>query len=310
VGEGIIMGGRGGARKSKQGCNTEKARRKSQDQVPNQVYLCTKCEDGVEENQDCIECAFCKGWCHKSCTKLTEEKFKLLLKGGEEILWACEKCRDEDKQENKSRLEVKVDNLTKLMTGLMNRLVELEERRAESIVEVNIQQEVEKKVGEAFEEMKERESRKLNLILVNVPESEAETGEERQKEDIRQVKELVGKLEVQTGDLGLANPIRMGKRIIGKASKPRVLRITVKSEEAKKTLLAKANKLSEESVPKGKRVYISCDRTPKEREDYKKLREELLKRREEEPESNLQIRGGKIVRLGERKREDKVKKND
>jgi len=303
------MGGRATAKKSKQG---DKTRRKSQEQVPSHAYLCTKCEVGVEEDQDSIECGFCKGWCHKSCSKLSDEKFRFLVRGrGEEILWACENCREEDKQENKSRLEAKVDNLTTLMTSMLTRLVELEEKRSESNVEGKIQQEVEKKVSEAFEEMKERDSRKLNLILVNVPESEAETGEERQKEDIRRVEELVGKLEVQVADIGIANPTRLGHRVIGKASKPRVLRISVKSEEAKKTLLTKAKKLSDDSVPKAKKVYINSDRTLKDRQEFKKLRDELARRREEEPQSNLQIRrGGKIVKLGERRGAEKEKSEE
>jgi hypothetical protein len=73
------MGGRATAKKSKQG---DKTRRKSQEQVPSHAYLCTKCEVGVEEDQDSIECGFCKGWCHKSCSKLSDEKFRFLVRGG------------------------------------------------------------------------------------------------------------------------------------------------------------------------------------------------------------------------------------
>ena len=78
--------------------------------------------------------------------------------------------------------------------------------------------------------------------------------------------------------------------MIGKDKRPRMLRVTVRNEETKKKLLTNARKIE----GKGRdRVYINQDRTPKEREIFRKLREELMEKRKENPD--LVIRDNKIV---------------
>ena len=46
-------------------------------------------------------------------------------------------------------------------------------------------------MNEALEEMQEREKRRMNVVYVNVPESEADTPEERKKEDIEKIATIV-----------------------------------------------------------------------------------------------------------------------
>ena len=146
-------------------------------------------------------------------------------------------------------------------------------------------------MNEALEEVSEREKRKLNVIFVNVPECEGVTGEERQKGDLERVGDLVKQIvDIEKDEM--RNPVRLGAKVIGRSSKPRMLRVTVRSEETKRKLLSNAYKLSK-GVEGRNRVYINQDRTPREREEYRKLREELERRRRDEPD--LVIRGGKIV---------------
>ena len=62
---------------------------------------------------------------------------------------------------------------------------------------------MEKKVAEIFEEALEREKRKLNIIVSNLPESSKETPEERKKEDSDRVKTLVQKVsDIPEGAIG------------------------------------------------------------------------------------------------------------
>ena len=69
-----------------------------------------------------------------------------------------------------------------------------------------------------------------------------------------------------------------------------MLSVTMRNEETKKKLLTSARKIE----GKGRdRVYINQDTTPKEREIFKKLREELMEKRKENPD--LVIRDNKIV---------------
>ena len=95
---------------------------------------------------------------------------------------------------------------------------------------------MEEKVKEVMNEAREKERRKLNVILVNhlnVPESEGENAEERKKRELEQVKNITGKIaEVGRGDFW--DPIRLGVKTIGQESKPKILRVTVKNEDVKK----------------------------------------------------------------------------
>jgi hypothetical protein len=189
-------------------------------------------------------------------------------------------------------MEAKMDTMLEMMTALSLRVLKMEGERKESRVEERIEETVEKKVSEYMEEAKEREKRKLNVIVVNVPECESENAEERQKHDLEALSEMIAKVaDVTKEDLG--NPVRLGARVIGKKSKPRMMKVTIKSEEAKKKLMTNAHKLNVGVKEPSKRVYFNHDRTEKERADYRKLRAELDERRKEDP--SLVIRGGKIV---------------
>jgi len=269
----------------------EKERKRS---VPNVQWVCLECEEEIDEDvQDSIECGVCKKWCHKSCSQLKDERYRYLQNSGGEVLWGCQKCRDPaEKDTGSTRLEAKVDSIMQMMTKLVTRLVELEEERSKSKIEERIDETVERKVAEAMDESREREKRKMNVVFVNVQESEGETAEERKKRDIEKVVELVGKIS-DVGREEISDPVRLGGRTIGSESRPRMLRVTVRTEEAKKKVLMNARKLSEGKDARN-RVYVNQDRTPKEREDFRKMRDELERRKKEDPE--LVIRGGKIVK--------------
>ena len=277
---------------------------------PNACY-CLVCQDAVDDGP-AIECDRCKEWCHKGCTKLNAEYFKLLQRNENEILWVCAGCRESDKEHTgeRCRLEAKLDRMMKMMEDLTSRLLELEKERTVVSIDEKIEKQVEKKVNEWFVEEREKDKRKLNVIWVNVPESEGDTGEERQKNDLEKVARMVGGIsDVPAGDI--SEPLRLGRRDIGHGKKPRVLRVTVRTEEAKKKLLANAHKLNEGIKDSGKRVYVNHDRTEREREVFRRLRVELDEKKKDDPD--LIIRGGKIVKgreQGKNRQENAVKDKD
>ena len=257
-------------------------------------WTCLQCERVVDEEMDeTIECGLCKKWCHRKCSKLNDAKYKYLQEGGDEILWSCQKCRESDSVDTgRTRLEAKLDSMMEMMERMMRRVCELEEGKSEKCIREMIDESVKKEVQEAMNEEREREKRKLNVILVNVPESEGENAEERKKADLERVREIVGKVaDVEKEDIG--DPVRLGARMIGKESKPRMLRVTMRNEEARKKVLMNARRLNE-GVEFRKRVYINPDRTEGERRQFRELKEELERRKKEEPD--LVIRGGKIVK--------------
>ena len=127
---------------------------------------------------------------------------------------------------------------------------------------------------------------------MNLKESTQTEFEERKKEDLAATKNLLGKLVTLESD-DLVEPVRLGK--VG-GNRPRMLRVTVKSEEKKKEIIRKAPELNKGVTINDKRICVNSDYTQKQREKNKELRAEKQKRMNE-GEENLVIRNGKIVSL-------------
>ena len=150
-----------------------------------------------------------------------------------------------------------------------------------------------KKVTELLDEKNEKEKRKLNLIVVNLPESNKPTHEERKREDRDRVRDLVQKITDVPGE-EVNDPVRLGPVQIGQNVRPRLLKLVVRSEEAKIEIMRNVSRLNE-GVEFAERVYINNDSTPRERAKYRELKEEV-QRRVEAGENDLIIRNLTIVK--------------
>ena len=93
-------------------------------------------------------------------------------------------------------------------------------------------------------------------------ESTMSEAEERRREDLREVKTLVGKV-VHVDDGDISEPVRLGK--MG-GNKPRMLKVTVGSEVKRKEILRKASQVNAGVKDAKERVHINPDLTNKERE--------------------------------------------
>ena len=138
-------------------------------------------------------------------------------------------------------------------------------------------------------EQREREKRKLNIIVYNVPESEATTGLERKEEDLNKLNNLFKDyLQVSPE---ITKVIQLGKR----DDKPRLLKVSIASADQKSSILRNKAKLKKDGNPEHvKSIYISPDYTPLEQRKRKNLREQLKKMNNV---ANLYvIKNGSIVR--------------
>ena len=137
----------------------------------------------------------------------------------------------------------------------------------------------------------EKESKKKNIVMFNLPESTKEVALNRYQEDMdRCGKIFTRELEIQ--DLTVEKIIRLGKK---KDNGNRPLLIKLGSETDRNTVLSKAKKLrySEEFV----RVYLAKDMTEMEREKDKKLRQELIEKRRKKEDGWYVIRRGKVMKI-------------
>jgi uncharacterized membrane protein len=139
-------------------------------------------------------------------------------------------------------------------------------------------EEMEKKLEDRMcEEMREREIRRLNLVLhrVEEPSQRIRDGRERMEADKKACVKIFKAMKVPSS----SEDIRFCRRIGEKGDEPRPLLIGVKTEEVKRNLLEKAKDLMKTEF---KEVAIGPDMTMKQRQEEKKMREEVDRRNKED----------------------------
>ena len=136
-------------------------------------------------------------------------------------------------------------------------------------------------------EEKEKEKRKLNLILHRIPKSTSEYVAERRVHDNNHVKSILQDYLIINAQVDTV--ARIGKK---DPEKTRLLKVDVLSEKLKKQVLRNSSKLRDDSNPDWvKTIFITPD-PPKEQTKNKVLREKLNKT---VPRSYC-IKNGQIVR--------------
>ena len=256
-----------------------KGKQKLAQQVP---WLCLSCENAIEDGQGevTIQCFLCKEFCHKQCCGHTVAQFNA-CRSTNFLQWTCDGCSDKEVFV-KSQIEAKLDGIFQLLKVMTERLEYLEKNDKVTKIEETI----ENKVQEYMQDKEERDKRKLNIIVVNIPESEKESAEERKKDDRDKVRECLSKIpDVNVEEID--NPVRLGAFRIGNNVRPRLLRMEVKTEATKKKVMKGIYNLNA-NKRQDQRIFINNDSTPKEREKIKQLRDEV-KLRTESGEVNLAV---------------------
>ena len=179
------------------------------------------------------------------------------------------------------------ENLTEDATSIAEGFTTVQSRRRE------------RSFQRVLEDQKEEETliekKKANLIIYGMPESSLEDQKEATLADFRKLQKVYAdRVELKKEDL--THMARIG---IKNNDKIRPIQITLSSQDTRKTLLTKNMnlKLLENNISTN--IYVSTDRTKKQREADKELRAEL-KRRKDQGETNLVIRNNRIVPFRER----------
>ena len=141
----------------------------------------------------------------------------------------------------------------------------------------------------AFDNFFDKERRKLNVVVHNLPENDSMMVAERSKRDHDLFKDVI-----KEGLNIIINPTRSFRAGKMMADKPRLLIVTLENEEVKSELLRMAPQLRH--LTTWKRIYVTPDLSKKEREEGKKLREELVRRRQD-GEENIMIKRGRIMKI-------------
>ncbi len=247
---------------------------------------CPVCGNPVSDEDKGIECDVCHNWWHAVCANLTIKEYEVITKKSKHLRFCCDNCVEKDKP-SENALQTQLAMMTAMFTTMQQTqlkiLDRLEKLETNQKVDSKIEDMVDSKIKEAITDSREREERKLNLIITNIREPEGSCVEVKRQRDMEEANRLIE--EITEEKINISDPVRLGRVNIGTRS--RLLRITVESEESKFKILRNAAKLNRQKDP-SRRVYINPDYSVRERETHKKLRQEL-KERQAKGEQNIMI---------------------
>ena len=126
-------------------------------------------------------------------------------------------------------------------------------------------------------ELEEREKRRKNVIMYNIPESDAEEPETRVQEDKYKAIEIA---DILNTEIDPSKTVRLGVRS-EENNRPRPLRLSIQDTKTRDTLLSNAKDLRKSNNETAKNVFIKMDQTRMQRAEEKKLLEQRNELREE-----------------------------
>jgi len=286
------------ARNSQSG-NTQE--RDKQDSIPDDI-VCRECKCTFSEEDDkLIECDRCEEWFCLSCTGMNETYYDMLNDKTVscDILWLCTECKapairavktdmeiETRCEEFLSRFQLKVEEELRTVKNDVEALKEVTADQS-----TNIQSMRKEILEEAIREVQERQDRSQNLVFFNVEESDLDDPNDSKKEDNLKVNNILKKIGV--GNITVSNPTRLGK----KDGSVRPLRVHTASNGEMTKILGAAKKLKETAGLD--KVFVNKDRTPLEREEWKRLmeirKEKNQQAREAGEQENWIIRNNRVV---------------
>ena len=139
------------------------------------------------------------------------------------------------------------------------------------------------------EEMKQRDRKKMNLCMFNIPESSAMDDSECYSDDMIKLKSILFPRQGFNPE-HVQHAFRIGKKSDHKI-RPIVIKFT--DEETRLNVL-KMKDLTYTENSEIVNIYVNVDKTKQQVLEHKKLLQELMNRRDS-GETNLVIRNGKIV---------------
>ena len=250
-------------------------------------FPCLRCRKNVAKNSKSVQCKICQHWVHVDCEGMPPELYNMLANpdkyGAVGLTWNCTSCLASsarvlevvNKYENRikevesrvSTNEAAVGDLTRKVDAIGD-----EVRRRDDKLD-RIKQQTKREV---FEEIKQRDTRKMNAIFHGVPENDREdaTGGERREWDRRECLAILSTLRMGLEDSDVKFTRRLGEAT---ATRPRPLCVGLYSESERDKLLRRARDLDN---TKYNGVSICADLTWQQREEEAELNREAARRNE------------------------------
>lgn len=246
-----------------------------------QEKSCAQCETVFKKNQKSLGCAVCGYWFCIDCSHISPKLYELLkVESTPNLPFNCDGC---------IRVLPKLHELGKHIDAQNKKFDEIDIKL--NTIETTLDKKVEMKVQNVVEAYRDREERKLNLIVHNVPEPNSDSIDKK-GDDASALTDIFATLQCNPS---IQSFVRLGKPL---STKPRLLKVTLKNISDKHTVLGATKKLRSKNTEghvthKWGNIYITPDLSKDERDRNFDLRNELEKKKKSNP--NLVIFRGKIV---------------
>lgn len=216
-----------------------------------------------------LTCSLCQNMFGNTCVGLSSSEVRI-ISSKKSLSWSCGDCE---------KIGSDIQSLRSVIVSLQREILDLK-----ATVRLNTDGCGRAMDDESFEELvseiEERQKRRKNVIIYGMGELEtSKVGAERISHD----KTIVGKLfeDIDPNVLPRNENFRVFR--LGKydpnSQRPRPLRVTLNSSSDTIALLKKSKTIR--SISKYKNVIISSDRTPSQLTYFKKIKEEVEKRKSE-----------------------------
>jgi hypothetical protein len=276
---------------------------------------CNTCNKIVKKNEKGVNCEYCSHWFHTKCEQIPDEDYAFMIRRGEQIHWFCTKC-------NTKAVDVLklVQNMQDAQAEMRADIVDIS-KKVDDVVEMKDKghcDKVRSLVREEVHEIQEKEKKCTNIIIRGLLEKGVIVQESDDDDESQSDEDSDGDNSLRAGansdrslvehlfynvldqkDVKIQTVRRIeqkdkdGKLIEGRDS---LIIAQMESKNMKYKILRISKKLKD---TKGwEKVFLGPDRTKKEQEEDKVLRDELKLRRSQ-GEKNLMIRQGKIVPIPE-----------
>lgn len=254
---------------------------------------CGVCGIIVKAKDEGLMCDMCEIWFHGSCGQIDSDQYKLITKLEGVVDWFCDECKNGIKNLHSENKELKEANsllrkqndllqenllrfgarFEEVAAGLNEKIEKIANRKSEnSSVNEGVMEEITNNVLQRLQEEEDKKKRKNNLVIYGLPEQGTTTDVENCAKIFEQELGEVG--------VGVVEVCRLGKtsneeRLANPRAAARPLLVRLSNADSKFAILKKAKLMKNTKIDQFKKIIIAPDLSLKEREEDKKLRDEL-----------------------------------
>lgn len=277
--------------------------------------ICHSCNIQFKDKEKRTTCSVCDRIFHLPCGNLPVAEYNVLNKQTTQVHWYCPSCEIGAKSLYRKmivlssqflELESKVSDLQGAMSSkiskeevdqiITTKVTDLEGEIRGKITKEEVDQMVESEISKhenkmdeklkvaqgkspnidkIATEVAERDSRKDNIIMHNIPEVNQELLDQG-KDDAQQILDILKFIQPDMEQENIRKTYRLGKRT---EDKKRPVCVVLKDNQTKSKILSAAKKLKDSRY---KEIGIANDLTKTQRDELKKLRDEAKARSTDE----------------------------